>query len=80
MTKIEKQLRAIPGKYRERVFMAIERIMVRDFALLDRLQLKGYENFFRIRVGNYRIIYFDDGENVVLKAVRRRDENTYRGF
>ena len=80
MTKIEKQLRAIPGKYRERVFLAMGQIMMRDFSLLDRLQLKGYENIFRIRVGNYRIIYFDDGENIIFKAVRRRNESTYRDF
>lgn len=80
MSKIEKQLRDIPLKYRERVFIAIGRLMERDFAVLDRKQLKGYENIFRIRVGNYRIIYHDDDERIELKAIRRRDEKTYKNF
>jgi mRNA interferase RelE/StbE len=80
MGKIEKQLRKIPERYRERVFVAIERLMMRDFSALDRKQLRGYENIFRIRVGNYRIIYHDDGEEILLKAIRRRDETTYHDF
>lgn len=80
MTRIEKQLRNVLGKYRERVFAAIERLMARDFSVLDRKQLRGYENIFRIRIGNYRIIYFDDGGKIILKAIRRRDEVTYRDF
>ncbi|MDO8649085.1 MAG: type II toxin-antitoxin system RelE/ParE family toxin [Candidatus Peregrinibacteria bacterium] len=80
MGKIEKQLRAIPRQYRERVFAAVEHLMVRDFATLDRKRLKGYENIFRIRVGNYRIIYHDDGENIILKAIKRRNEATYSDF
>lgn len=80
MTKIEKQLRKIPEKYRERVFAAIERLMIRDFSTLDRKQLRGYESIFRIRVGSYRIIYHDDGNEITVKAIRKRDETTYRDF
>lgn len=47
---------------------------------LDIKRLKGYENIFRIRVGNYRIIYYDDGAKIILKAVRKRDEKTYSDF
>lgn len=80
MGKIEKQLRKIPSRYRERVFVAIAHIMARDFSALGRKQLKGFENIFRIRIGNYRIIYHDDGEHIILKAVIKRNENTYRAF
>ncbi|MBP7114086.1 MAG: type II toxin-antitoxin system RelE/ParE family toxin [Candidatus Peribacteraceae bacterium] len=80
MDKIEKQLRKIPERYRERIFVAIEHIMERDFIALDRKRLKGFENIFRIRIGNYRIIYHDDGEKITLKAIIKRDENAYRTF
>lgn len=80
MGKIEKQLRKIPEKYRESVFMAIERLLVRDFSVLDRKQLRGYEHIFRIRVGNYRVIYYDDGVDIILKAVLQRNESTYSRF
>lgn len=80
MNKIEKQLRKIPEQHRERIFMTIERLMARDFSGLNRQQLKGHECIFRIRVGNYRIIYYDDGGEIILKAIRRRNETTYRDF
>ncbi|OGJ57236.1 hypothetical protein A2789_04335 [Candidatus Peribacteria bacterium RIFCSPHIGHO2_01_FULL_54_22] len=80
MGKTEKQLRSIPAKDRERVFAVIEQLMARDFSALDRKQLKGYECIFRIRVGNYRVIYYDDGADIILKAVLRRNESTYSLF
>lgn len=75
-----KQLRKIPRNSRNRICAALTRLLARDFSTLDRLQLKGYENIFRIRVGNYRIIYHDDDEEITLKAITRRDESTYRVF
>ncbi len=80
MGTIEKQLRTIPWKDRERIMLAIERLLERDFDSLDRKRLKGYEHIFRIRVGNYRIVYFDDGIEIILKAIRKRDERTYSDF
>lgn len=80
MEKWKKQLRKIPQNSRSRVFAALTLLLARDFSQLDRLQLKGYENIYRIRVGNYRIIYHDDGDEITLKAIPRRDENTYSDF
>ncbi len=80
MEKWKKQLRKIPRKSRDQIFLALTQLLVRDFSTLDRLRLKGFDNIFRIRVGNYRIIYHDDGEKITLKAIPRRDEQTYRDF
>ena len=80
MEKWRKQLRKIPQSSHRRVLEALLQLSVWDFSQLDRLQLKGYENIFRVRVGNYRIIYHDDGENITIKAIPRRDENTYSDF
>lgn len=80
MEKWKKQLRKIPRSSRDRIYSALMLLLARDFSTLDRLQLKGYENIFRIRVGNYRIIYHDDGAEITLKAIPRRDESTYRDF
>ncbi len=80
MGNIEKQLRKIPPAYRERLIIVLEQLLQRDFSMLDRKQLKGYESIFRIRVGNYRIIYYDDGVEILLKAIRRRNEATYNDF
>lgn len=81
MTKeYEKLLRKISTKDRVRIEEALVRIFERDSSTLDCQKLKGYEWIFRIRVGNYRIIYFDDGETVILKAIQRRNEATYSTF
>lgn len=81
MTKeYEKLLAKIPKKDRVRIEKVLLCLQERDFSTLDRQKLKGYEHIFRIRVGNYRIIYFDDGERVILKAIQRRNEATYHAF
>ncbi len=80
MEQWKKQLRKIPQSSRNLVLAALILLQARDFSKLDRLRLKGYQNIFRIRVGNYRIIYHDDGEKITLKAIPRRDENTYSDF
>ncbi|MEI8229734.1 MAG: type II toxin-antitoxin system RelE/ParE family toxin [Candidatus Peregrinibacteria bacterium] len=76
----KKQLRKIPKDSRDRIFAALLLLRSRDFRAVDRVQLKGYQHIYRIRVGNYRIIYFDDGERMIIKAIPRRDESTYRNF
>lgn len=80
MEKLEKLFRKIPKRDRIRIEEALEKLIVRDFRSLRRQKLKGYEHIYRIRIGNYRIIYYDDAEDIVLKAVRRRDESTYSKF
>ena len=80
MKKVEKQLRSIPRQDRERAMNVMEQITQRNFLGLDRKQLKGSQYFFRVRVGNYRIIYFDDGINIVFESIGRKNETTYSDF
>ena len=44
------------------------------------LKIQGTDNAYRVRVGNYRIVYriFDSANIVVLLRVARRNEATYR--
>ena len=37
-------------------------------------RLKGHSNFFRVRFGVFRVIYFVEGDKVYFKRVRKRDE------
>ncbi len=80
MEQWKKHLQKMSRGNRERVLMALSCIYARDIASLDCHRLKGYTNLFRIRVGDYRIIYYDDGEQIILKTIRRRNEKTYRDF
>ena len=80
MNELEKLLCKIPKKDRLRILETMRRIRDRDLSGLDRKKLSGYTSVYRVRVRGYRILYFDDGERVVFKAVRKRDESTYKNL
>ena len=80
MNRLEKLLQKIQEKDRLFIEKALLLLNMRKFEELDRKKLKGYGFIYRIKVRNYRIIYFDDGEEINIKAVRKRDESTYRDF
>ena len=72
---VQKQLSALPKNQRDR--------LITDIRLLAEVprpsgvkKLKGYENIYRIRAGDYRVIYeVKDQEMLVLiiSSVHRRD-------
>ncbi|MCX6149176.1 MAG: type II toxin-antitoxin system RelE/ParE family toxin [Ignavibacteriales bacterium] len=37
-------------------------------------QLKGYHNFFKVLIGNYRIGLRKEGENIILERILHRKE------
>jgi mRNA interferase RelE/StbE len=43
-------------------------------------KLKGFDRLYRIRAGDFRVIYeVDDGERTVIVAIiKRREKDTYR--
>lgn len=63
-----------------------QRVFARMKELADTPKPKGceklYDNIYRIRVGDIRIIYLIDEENqrIEVGAMRRRSERTYRGL
>lgn len=77
MDKIEKILRRMSLKDRLKIAATKNLILGRKFDQLDIKKLQGYECIYRVRIGNYRIIYFDDGNEIILKAIKKRDESTY---
>jgi mRNA-degrading endonuclease RelE of RelBE toxin-antitoxin system len=78
MDQIKKQWNKINEKDREKIREIFEQLNQRNFKNLKREKLQGYDNIYRIRVGKYRIIYFDDKQQIILKYLKKRDEKTYR--
>ena len=78
MEQIQKQWQKISAKERIKIREIFEKLKKRDFKDLQRKKLKGYEHIYRVRAGNYRIIYFDNGEELLLKYLKKRDERTYK--
>ncbi len=72
---VQKQLNNLPQKIRSRLLTEIS--LLKDNPRPDGVKkLKGYEDTYRIRVGNYRVIYeIEDREMIVLvlSSIHRKD-------
>jgi mRNA interferase RelE/StbE len=62
-----------------------ERVIVKLRALANNPRVQGceklYDAIYRVRVGDFRIIYLIDEENkrIEVGGIRRRSERTYKG-
>ncbi len=72
---VQKQLNNLPSNTRTRILAEIR--LLKDNPRPDGVKkLKGYENTYRIRVGNYCVIYeVRDRETIVLilSSIHRKD-------
>lgn len=78
MDKIVKALKKLSPKERSIVSGVIEKIAVGDFSRLDLKKLKGYNDIFRIRKGNIRIIFRLDSGDIKIISIDKRKEDTYK--
>lgn len=75
--RIIKYLLKISEKDCAKINLAIALIKNLKFENLDILKMKGYENKYRVRVGDHRIIFsIIDGVSFI-EDIKKRDENTY---
>jgi mRNA-degrading endonuclease RelE of RelBE toxin-antitoxin system len=78
--KVAKLLAKVSKKDLIKINSALKKINALDFEGLDIKTFKGQSNVYRVRVGNYRIIFRVDIKNVLILKVDRRSEDTYREF
>ncbi len=78
MDEWEKLWRKLGRNDQEKIRQAILRLKARDFGALRVKKLRGHNYIYRLRIGNYRLIYYDDGQEIILKHLKRRNEKTYR--
>ena len=71
----EKELRGIDRQLISRILSAIESLAVEPYPTQHR-KLQGSESSFRIRIGDYRVIYQVDTENkvILIYHVRHRKD------
>lgn len=76
-----KNLRKFSKRERDQLLQIMKRILMNDLQGLDVKKLKDHEDAFRVRRGDFRIIFrkVDQGINVII-AVERRSESTYKEF
>ena len=70
--RARKDLKALPKRERQRVAEQIDNLKV-DPRPTGCRKLKGREDFFRIRVGNYRVVYQIENEVLLIIIVRVGD-------
>lgn len=75
--RMTKNLRKFSKRERDQILQIMRRILINDLQGLDVKKLKDREDAFRVRKGDFRIIFRknDNGVNVII-AVERRSEST----
>lgn len=78
MDKIQKALKKLTSKEKERVKKILVKLKNRQLANLDLKKLKGRDDIFRVRKGKIRIIYrIDQKGNIFILAIERKSDTTY---
>lgn len=64
-----KTIKKLDTVTRERILNGIKQLPFGDVK-----KLQGYSDFYRLRIGNYRILYTSDGNNIIVSDVLPRGE------
>ena len=77
---VEKDLRSIPHALVARIIARMERLSSDPFPAQS-TKLQGAERLYRLRIGDYRIVYEIDSEarHILVQYVRHR-RDVYRGL
>ena len=65
----ERSIKKLDKATRSRVIAGIKKLPLDDIK-----KLKGYENSYRLRIGDYRVIYKSDGYTILIADVWPRGE------
>ena len=79
MRKIEKLLDKLNKKERKSLLETIKSLFSETAERLDIKKIKS-TNFYRLRIGRFRIIFHRNGEKIIIDDIRIRNENTYKNF
>lgn len=77
--KIAKLLQKLPPKQLRLLLPVIKQIVANDLEGLDVRTLRGHKGLYRVRAGNYRIIFSVQSETgPKIIAIAKRNEKTYK--
>jgi len=80
MDNISKFLKKLTSDERLLVHKAINQLLSGYTQKLDIKKLKGFEDIYRVRVRDIRIIYRSKNETVSLIEIARRSDKTYKNY
>lgn len=77
MDKKDKFLNKIPIHDKIKILEAVDCILAGDILLLDIVKIKGSDNQYRVRIGNYRIKFKKYPIYNEVTEISQRNDNTY---
>jgi mRNA-degrading endonuclease RelE of RelBE toxin-antitoxin system len=80
MDKIQKALNRLSDKEKKIVKEILERLQRDEVMGMDLQKLKGTKDILRVRKGDLRLIYRKVKNNIIILAIERRSEKTYRDY
>lgn len=78
MPSLKKLLAKFSEEEQKIIESLIESIISSSWEGLNIKKLKGYQDIFRIRKGNLRIIFLKKKKDIFILAIDRRSEDTYK--
>ena len=80
MDKIQKALRTLSRKEQEAIGLLMQQLKVDYTKVPGIVALQGMKDWFRIRVGRYRIIIsvYPVSKKSEIRRLTKRDDNTYK--
>jgi mRNA-degrading endonuclease RelE of RelBE toxin-antitoxin system len=78
MPKLKKLLSKFNKEERKEIQLLVESIISLKWSGSDVKKLKGHENIFRIRKGKIRIIFSKEKREILILAIERRSDTTYK--
>ena len=76
--KARRQIEDLNEDTKKRIFLTLNELEKGFSARLDIKKLKGYDNHYRIRVGDYRILFFRESSTAKVYDVSHRHD-VYKG-
>ena len=81
MEKIIKFMKSLTEKERDKKKIELEKLKKGEFKDLNIKKLKGYENIFRLKKGQIRIVYKkEENSKIELIFIVRRTDRTYKNL
>jgi mRNA-degrading endonuclease RelE of RelBE toxin-antitoxin system len=77
MNKIEKLLKKINKKERQKLLDIIKKLIKKDTKDLNIGKIKNTD-FYRLRLNRFRIIFHFDKKEIFIDSIKLRDEKTYK--
>ena len=80
MDKAKKFLRKLSSAKQDEIDEILFKIEVGKTQNLDIKKLKGHKNSFRVRVGDIRVVFSQDGDTTQVLFIGTREDSKYEQF